>query len=142
MILQVWEADCSDDAEFVDITPDLQQKFLDSHNKLRNQQALGQTPGYEPAIHMATMVIIQFYSHFVIFIEIIFNLKYNRHGTMNWLKLQNIIQNNAKWSMINAEAHGHTNTLAKIWHFMETMIMHSSLIGRHHSGLKNTLVLT
>lgn len=38
------------------MTPDLQQIILDSHNKLRNQQALGQTPGFSPAKRMATMV--------------------------------------------------------------------------------------
>lgn len=33
----------------------MKSKILDYHNKYRNQQALGQTPNYEPAVRMATM---------------------------------------------------------------------------------------
>lgn len=36
----------------------LQKIILKEHNKLRNQQALGQTPGYKSATRMATMVNI------------------------------------------------------------------------------------
>lgn len=53
----MWSPNCPDDAELVEITPELQQIFLDSHNTLRNQQAFGQTPGFAPAKRMATMVI-------------------------------------------------------------------------------------
>ncbi|XP_031622599.1 uncharacterized protein LOC116340305 [Contarinia nasturtii] len=50
-----FDSRCSDDAEFIEITPALQKLFVDAHNKLRNQQAMGQTPGFEPAKKMATM---------------------------------------------------------------------------------------
>lgn len=54
--LQEWNSRCSDDAEFIEFTPQLQQIILDAHNKLRNQQANGDTPGFGPAKRMATMV--------------------------------------------------------------------------------------
>lgn len=52
----MWDQRCSDDAEFVDMTPELQEILLNAHNKLRNQQAMGETPGYASASRMATMV--------------------------------------------------------------------------------------
>lgn len=52
----MWDQRCSDDAEFVDMTPELQEILLNAHNKLRNQQAMGETSGYASAARMATMV--------------------------------------------------------------------------------------
>lgn len=46
---------CPSDASVIDITSEMKSKILDYHNKYRNQQALGQTPNYEPAVRMATM---------------------------------------------------------------------------------------
>lgn len=43
------------DAEFIKITPEIAAAIVSVHNKWRNQQALGQTPNYEPAVRMATM---------------------------------------------------------------------------------------
>lgn len=56
VLKQAFDSRCSDDAEFVEMEPGLQQLFLDAHNKVRNQQANGETPGFEPARKMATMV--------------------------------------------------------------------------------------
>lgn len=52
----MWAPRCSDDAEYVEFTPHLKRVLLNAHNKLRNQQAMGETPGFEPAKRMATMV--------------------------------------------------------------------------------------
>lgn len=37
----------------------MKQGIVDMHNKYRNQQANGDTPNYEPATRMATMVRIK-----------------------------------------------------------------------------------
>lgn len=37
------------------MTPELQEKILDTHNKLRNRQAKGETPGYDAAARMGTV---------------------------------------------------------------------------------------
>lgn len=52
---QDWYERCQD-GELIEFTDELQQIILDAHNKLRNQLALGQTPGFEPAKRMSTMV--------------------------------------------------------------------------------------
>lgn len=46
---------CSANAEVIPITPEIADAIVAVHNKWRNQQALGQTPNYEPAVRMATM---------------------------------------------------------------------------------------
>lgn len=46
---------CPSERMKINITPKLQQIMVDEHNKYRNQQALGQTPNYQPATRMATM---------------------------------------------------------------------------------------
>ena len=55
-VLQGWGPDCSPDKALVNITPELQQRILDIHNKLRNQQAAGETPNYGPGSRMGTLV--------------------------------------------------------------------------------------
>lgn len=49
-------ARCPNDVQVTEFTQELIDAILDEHNKLRNQQALGQTPGFGPAKRMATMV--------------------------------------------------------------------------------------
>ncbi|XP_055297429.1 antigen 5 like allergen Cul n 1-like [Sitodiplosis mosellana] len=49
-----WAPSC-DDPEQIKMTPKLKRIILEEHNKLRNQQALGQTSGYKAATRMATM---------------------------------------------------------------------------------------
>lgn len=51
----MWHVRCKN-AEFVQFTPELKELLLYTHNKLRNQQANGETPGFAPAKRMATMV--------------------------------------------------------------------------------------
>lgn len=46
---------CPSDASIIELTPDLKNIIVELHNKYRNQQALGQTPNYEPAVRMATI---------------------------------------------------------------------------------------
>lgn len=55
-LFQGWGPACSPDRELINITPEVQQKILDIHNKLRNQQAAGKTPNYGPASRMGTLV--------------------------------------------------------------------------------------
>lgn len=57
-------ARCPNDAEPTVFSQELIDAVLDEHNKLRNQQALGQTPGFGPATRMATMVSIFFFFFF------------------------------------------------------------------------------
>lgn len=91
--LQEWNPRCSDNAEFIEFTPQLQQIILDAHNKLRNQQANGDTPGFEPAKRMATMVMDLWHSDlFVCLINLTKIHAFIRHGTMNWPKLPNTTQ--------------------------------------------------
>lgn len=40
------------------MTDDLKKALVDLHNKYRNQQAKGETPDYDPATRMATLVSI------------------------------------------------------------------------------------
>lgn len=39
----------------IKITPDIKAAIVDVHNKWRNQQAMGKTPHYQPAVRMATL---------------------------------------------------------------------------------------
>lgn len=51
---QKWASSC-EEAEQIEMTPELQQIILDEHNRLRNQQAMGKTQRFPPAKRMATM---------------------------------------------------------------------------------------
>lgn len=42
-------------ASNIENTPGIIQVYLDTINKFRNQQALGKTPNYKPAVRMATV---------------------------------------------------------------------------------------
>lgn len=55
-LFQGWGPACSDDRELVNITPELQNRILEIQNKVRNQQAMGKTPNYGPAVRMSTLV--------------------------------------------------------------------------------------
>lgn len=69
--IQEFDSRCSDDAEFVEMTPALQKLIVDAHNRLRNQQAMGETPGFEPAKKMATMVSETiFFAYYYVLIRI------------------------------------------------------------------------
>lgn len=50
-----WGSECSD-PELIEMTDEMKQGLVDMHNKYRNQHANGETPHYEPATRMATMV--------------------------------------------------------------------------------------
>lgn len=55
MHLKGWGGKCHD-PELIEMTDEMKAALLDMHNKFRNQQANGDTPNYEPATRMATMV--------------------------------------------------------------------------------------
>lgn len=55
-LLQRWAPSCSSDHKGVNITPELKNRLLEIHNKQRQQQAAGETPNYEPAARMGTLV--------------------------------------------------------------------------------------
>lgn len=56
-LIQAFSSNCRK-PEYVPITDEIKAMFVNGHNKLRNQQALGQTGGIfsDPAADMATMV--------------------------------------------------------------------------------------
>lgn len=47
---------CGKKARVLEFTDEIKQKWLDAHNKYRNKIANGESPGFNSAANMATMV--------------------------------------------------------------------------------------
>ena len=51
-----FKKNCNKGARVLEFTDDIKQKWVDAHNKYRNKIANGESPGFNTAANMATMV--------------------------------------------------------------------------------------